>query len=132
MQRLLLILAQMLLASAAPAQMLPKSPTLLQILVAPDQYHGRQVQVLGYCRLEFEGFAIYLSKEDYTYGLGNMVWLKFEKDEDITPQRRKIEYCLVQGTYNAKDRGHMGLFIGAIENIKRYEPWPPYPVKRPK
>src|SRR5262245_20528668 len=125
-------LLALLIASAADAQPQEVSPTLLQLLATPAQYNGRQVEVLGYCRLEFEGLAIYLSKEDYTYGLGNMVWLDFQKQEDITPQRRKIEYCLVQGTYNAKDRGHMGLFIGAIENIKRYEPWPPYPVKRPK
>ena len=85
--------------------------------------------VTGYCRLDFEGFAIHLSKEDYKYDLGNRVWLDLQVAEDITPQRRKIEYCIVRGTYNAKYRGHMSLFEGTIENIKLLEPWPPDRVR---
>jgi hypothetical protein len=131
MPRLLVTLALMVV-SAAYAQFPQISPTLLQILTSPEQYHGRQVQVLGYCRLEFEALAIYLHKEDYTYSLGNMVWLEFSSLEDITPERQKIEYCLVQGTYNAKNRGHFGMFVGAIENIKRYEGWPPAPPRPSK
>jgi hypothetical protein len=37
---------------------------------------------------------------------------------------------LVTGTYNAKNRGHMGLFSGAIEHITRYAPWPPLPSRK--
>ena len=103
---------------------LTPSPTLLQLLADPARYHDRRVVVLGYCRLEFEGLAIYLHKEDYTQGLGNMVWLDLER-KDITPVRKQISYCLVAGTYSAKNRGHKGMFSGAIEQITRYESWPP-------
>jgi hypothetical protein len=123
-------LAVALLSLAGVAQ--SSEPNLLQLLANPEQYHGRNVVILGYCRLEFEGLAIYLHKEDYTYSLGNMVWLEFSSLEEITPERRKIGYCLVQGTYNAKNRGHLGMFFGAIENIKRYESWPPRPPRRSK
>lgn len=107
------------------------SPSLLQLLADPSRYHDRKVQVLGYCRLEFEGLAIFLHKEDYTYGLGNMVWLELDL-KDITFARRKITYCLVEGTYNAKNRGHLGMFSGAIEQITRYDAWPPTPPRRGK
>jgi hypothetical protein len=107
-------------------------PSLLQLLTDPARYDGRNVVVLGYCRLQFESLAIHLTKEDYTYSLGNMVWLDLSSLEEITPERRKIGHCLVQGTYNAKNRGHLGMFVGAIENIKRYEPWPPPPPRRSK
>ena len=99
------------------------SPTLLQLLADPAKYHNSKVVVLGYCRLEFEGKAIHLNKEDYVQGLGNMVWLEVAR-KDITPAREKITYCLVAGTYNAKNRGHKGMFSGAIEQITRYQSWP--------
>jgi hypothetical protein len=80
---------------------------------------------LGYCKIRFHFSAIFLHKEDYLYGLGNSVWLEFSSPEELTPERRKVEYCVVEGTYNASNRGHMGAFVGAIENIRRYESWPP-------
>lgn len=100
-------------------------PTLLRAIVSPSAFHGKHVLFTGYCRLEFEGKAIYLSKEDYQHGLGNMVWLEFDKSE-ITPAMTEIEYCLVEGTFSATNRGHMGVFSRAVENITRYESWPPW------
>ena len=125
MRRLLIFIYFSLFPVGVLADKEPDSqPTLLQLLVDPAKYHGRKVLVLGYCRLEFEGLAIYLHKEDYTHGLGNMVWLELDR-KGITPARAKITYCLVAGTYNGNNRGHFGLYSGAIEQITRYESWPP-------
>jgi hypothetical protein len=121
--RIALAKALLVLGGAAWSQ----EPRLLQLLTNPEQYDGRRVVVFGYCRIEFESSAIHLHKEDYLHGLGNMVWLDFSSFDDLSPERRKIDYCLVEGTYNAKNHGHMGMFVGAIENIKRYEAWPPRP-----
>ena len=127
---MLMCLSLLSLGVVAREELIP-SPSLLQLLVEPAKYHGRKVQVLGYCRLEFEGLAIHLHKEDYTHGLGNMMWLEFDL-KDITPAKTKITYCLVAGTYNANNRGHFGMFSGAIEQITRYEAWPPIPPRKRK
>ena len=106
---------------------------LLQLFTMPDAFNGKRVTVFGYCRLNFEGTAIYLYKEDFVYGLSNTVWLEMSP-KDITPERRAIQYCLVEGTYNSTNRGHMGQYSGAIEHVSRYEPLPPKPrpISRPK
>jgi hypothetical protein len=103
----------------------PLAPSLLQLLADPAKYHGRKVQVSGFCRLEYERLAIYLHKEDHAHHLGNAVWLNFQEAKDFTPKRRRIAYCLVEGVFSAANRGHMGVYPGAIEQISRYEPWPP-------
>jgi len=97
--------------------------TLLQLIASPQSFDGKRVLVFGYCRLEFEALAIYLNKEDYDYDLGNSVWLDMPMDE-ITPEKQAIEYCLVDGTFNRANRGHFGMFQGAIEGITRYESSP--------
>jgi len=70
-----------------------ETPTLLQVLVDPVKYDGRKVLVFGYCRLEFEGTAIYLHKEDRTFSLGNTVWLEFDLKE-ITPENSGLRIAL--------------------------------------
>jgi hypothetical protein len=104
-------------------------PSLLQLLADPARYHGQRVLVVGYCRLEVEGAAIYLHKEDYVRGLGNKLRLDIPMSE-ITPQKKRIKYCLVEGTLNAKEKGPVGGFAAAIQSITRYEHWPPYPPRR--
>lgn len=103
--------------------------SLLQLLSQPDVFNGKRVTVYGYCRLNFEATAIYLYKEDFIYGLSNSVWLEMSL-KDITPGRRAIRYCVVEGTYRSTNRGHMGQYSGAIEHISRYESWPPKPRVR--
>ena len=99
---------------------------LIRALASPDALHGKRVQFFGYCRLEFEALALYLSKEDYEYALGKSVWLDIPLD-GISPSMQKIEYCVVEGTFSASNHGHMGLHIGALERITLFESWPPRP-----
>jgi hypothetical protein len=129
MSRVLRHAALAALAAITTTDAFGVEPSLLQLLADPGRYDGRRVVVVGYCRLEVEGAAIYLHKEDYVRGLGNKLRLDIPISE-ITPQRKRIKYCLVEGTFNAKDTGQMGGFTGAIESITRYEPWPPYPPRR--
>ena len=90
--------------------------SILQLIATPQNFHGQSVQVLGYCRLELERTAIYLYKEDHLYGLSNTLWLEMPV-KDITPQRQAIRYCMVRGKFNSTNRGHGGLYGGAIEEI---------------
>lgn len=98
--------------------------SLIQLVAAPERFHGKYVRVIGFVRLEFEGNAIYLHHDDLTYGLTkNGLWLgvtdQIMKDHD----KYTDKYVLVEGTFNSQNHGHMGMNGGAIENIKRFQVW---------
>ena len=118
-----------LLVLAVPVSAGAREPSLLQLLADPSRYEGRKVLVTGYCRLEFQGTAIFLHKQDYTHTLAHHLWLVFPP-ASITAKIKNIDYCLVEGVFKPKNKGHMSLYRGAIENITRYEPWPPTPARK--
>jgi hypothetical protein len=43
---------------------------------------------------------------------------------DGTPEHG-MTYVLVEGRFNANERGHLGLWSGEIEAVTRIVPWPP-------
>lgn len=104
-----------------PAEQLP----LVRLVVSPEKYHGKRVRVIGFVRLEFEGNAVYTYKEDYQHGLiGNGAWINVPATLDAQGQKnRNMKYCLIEGTFDAKNRGHLGLWSGSIKNISRFEVW---------
>ncbi|MBI5874925.1 MAG: hypothetical protein HZB81_03620 [Deltaproteobacteria bacterium] len=107
----------------------PEAVSIVQLLANPEKYQGHLVMVTGFCRIEFEGNAIYLHQDDYTYGnTKNGIWLGIDRQE----VRFKFEkgHCLVVGRFDAKNQGHMGLFSGALNDIKRFESWPPQQPKQ--
>ena len=81
--------------------------------------HGLRVRLTGYCRIEFEGNAIYPSEADYrARRLDRAVWLSIGWPVDAAStaacdQRRVI----VDGTYNADHKGHYGMYQGSLEDV---------------
>jgi hypothetical protein len=69
---LLIVLTLLLFNAQGNAQ--DKSPiqsiTMVQLLGNPEKFDGIKIRLKGYCRVEFEGTAIYLNKEDYSTRLG--------------------------------------------------------------
>jgi len=57
--------------------------SMLRLIVTPEKYHNKTVQIIGYLNLEFEGNAIYFHKEDYENGSSrNGMWVsKFSSYE---------------------------------------------------
>jgi hypothetical protein len=105
------------------AQRGPSAVSLIQLIANPDKYQGKPVQVFGFMRLEHEGTAIYLHREDYENSLyKNGLWLT---NVDTAEHRRKhdLKWVLLEGTFDGKDHGHFGLWSGAIKDIKRVQVW---------
>ena len=114
-------LTVLVLTSSLPAAE-PTDVGMIQLLAQPEKYHGKFIRVQGFLRLEFEGNALYLHREDYAHGLtNNGVWV----DMLLSPEHMKLNmhYVLIEGVFNAKDRGHLGLWSGTIEKITRAIPW---------
>ena len=97
---------------------------MVQLLADPQKFHGKQVQVIGFAHFEFEGNAIYLSKEDYDYGLTkNGLWLSVAGKDGGDTRDLNNTYVIVEGTVNAEMQGHMGMWSGSIENITTLRRW---------
>jgi hypothetical protein len=96
------------------------------LVANPTEFHGKIVRVIGFCRLEFEGNALYLHREDFERGITrNAVWLSV--GWPVPKERRQLsdEYVLVEGTFNGEAQGHMGLFSGELRSLTRMERWAP-------
>jgi hypothetical protein len=104
----------------------PRDVSLVQVIANPSDFHRKAVRVTGFCRLEFEGNALYLHREDFERGIAkNAVWLRL--GWPVPESRRSLsdEYVLVEATFDADARGHFDLFSGELIDITRMERWPP-------
>ncbi|RYJ39676.1 hypothetical protein NU08_1345 [Flavobacterium anhuiense] len=100
--------------------------SLIRLISTPEKYDGKQIQVIGYLNLEFEGDAIYLHKEDFSKGISdNGFWVNFSKQisqkKNLNEYNKK--YVIIVGTFDMNSRGHMGMFGGTIKNITRLDLW---------
>ncbi len=96
--------------------------SLVQLIANPKDYHDKVVRVIGFVSLEFEGDAIYLHQDDYKHSVcKNGLWL--DASDDVRKKKADFDkkYVLVEGTFNAKKTGHMGLFSGSIQKISRFD-----------
>lgn len=116
------ILGFMLIGGVVNAQAIVHEVSMIQLISNPDKYDGQYVRVMGFLRLEFEGNGLYLHREDYEKSLyKNGVWVYVAETE--ANRKLNMKYVLIEGTFDSKDKGHMGLWGGAIKDIKRVDLW---------
>jgi hypothetical protein len=121
----LFMLLQLSFAAPAFAQESVEDVSLIALIANPGDYDGKRVRVHGFLNLEFEGNALYVGKDSFDAAIFDAVWI--ERPRSLgTAQARALSgrYALVEGTFNAKERGHMGAFAGSLERISRLERWP--------
>jgi hypothetical protein len=92
--------------------------SLVQLIAAPEKFEGRRVRVQGFCRFVFEEQSLYLHREDSdTFNAANAVWLATkERHENLNDT-----FVRVEGTFTTKDKGHLGVWPGALVRITRLE-----------
>jgi|GEM_PF-2254195 len=124
----LLILVAFLQIAAAPMPPKdaapPRDVSLIALIANPAAHDGELVRVTGFLNLEFEGSGLYTDRTAFdAMQTRDAVWI--EKPERLDEQRRLAltgRYALVEGRFNARNNGHMGLYSGAIEKVARLEP----------
>jgi hypothetical protein len=104
-------------------------PSLVELIARPELYDGRRVRVIGFINFEFEGDALFLSSEDWKHGVvTNSLWVEpppgFESDSGPARKQHNRRYVIIEGTFNARKRGHLGLGSGAIEHVTRLDSLP--------
>lgn len=99
--------------------------SLIQLIAQPEKFQGKQVRFIGFLRIEFEGNAIYLHREDFDHMIANnAVWVNIPRD--MTKRQRddvNMHYVICVGIFRADLHGHMGMFAGEITNVRRLEFW---------
>jgi hypothetical protein len=102
----------------------PLDVSLVRLIANPKDYDGKVVRVIGFVRLEFEGNGIYLHEDDYKHSLyKNGLWIRVTADMETRKTEFDRKYVLIEGTFDAKMTGHMGLWSGSIRNITRCQAW---------
>jgi hypothetical protein len=98
------------------------SVSLIALIANPAKYAGKKVQIIGFATLEFEGNAVYLSKEGAEIGdNASAIWLDLEGLSVSNPEKLNRQFVLIAGTFDAENRGHIGMFAGTIKSIFRLE-----------
>src|SRR5436190_13567225 len=99
--------------------------SIIQLIAHPNDYDSKVVRLTGFVRLEFEGTGVYLHEDDCRYHITkNGLWLKVSDEIMKNKREFNLKYVLLEGTFNAEDRGHMGAWNGSIEKITRFVTWP--------
>jgi hypothetical protein len=100
--------------------------SMLRLIVNPEKYHNKTVQIIGYLNLEFEGNAIYFHKEDYENGSSrNGMWVSFSDEISTKKDLKKYnkKYVIIVGKFDMNAKGHMSMFGGSLKNISRLDEW---------
>lgn len=103
----------------------PLSVSMLQLIATPDAFDRKYLRVQGFVRIEHEGTAIYLHREDAEHMLTkNGLWLAAgDSAPEVSKEAQvKDRYALIEGRFAATKKGHRGLWSGTIEDISRMEP----------
>lgn len=101
-----------------------KGVSLIRLIANPEMFDKRLIRVEGYLNIEFEGNALYLHREDYDLGITeNSIWVDIAKKDIVSPffQNCNKKYVLIEGVFDAKNKGHKGVFNGSITQITRLE-----------
>ena len=97
---------------------------MIQLLASPERYDRRPVRTIGFCRLEFEGTALYFHREDYEQGISKHgIWLDLGWPVPVKYADRKGKYVIVEGTFSASEHGHFHMYGGSIKDISRLDEW---------
>jgi hypothetical protein len=113
-------------ADEGPIMAYPNSdypPSIVQLLANPEKYHTKSVRVEGYLRVEFEGTAIYLSKESAEYFITcNGFWVSFDPNViKVDTKQFDKQFVLIEGTFNKDSYGHLSAWKGTIEKVSRLQ-----------
>jgi hypothetical protein len=97
----------------------PESVSLEQIVSTPDRFDGVLVRVSGVARVEFEGNALYLTRESFERrDHPGALWLNLGWPVSKEILLLNGEEVLVDARVDAADRGNMRAFAATLTDIQ--------------
>jgi hypothetical protein len=102
----------------------PKDVSMIQLIADPQRFDGQSVRAVGFLRLEFEGNAVYLHREDYEKAiLQNGIWIDLTDEQLRSSAKLNNGYVLVEGVFSASKKGHLGIWPGSLQRVSRLSNW---------
>lgn len=102
----------------------PETVELARLLAEPGAWDGKYVRVGGVVRFEFEANALYVDQPAHDdRDLSRSVWLGVNL-EMLEPSPIQLNALngrgvLIDGTFDADDQGHAGLYPAALNDTTR-------------
>lgn len=95
---------------------------LEKLLETPRTFHGKAVRIEGLLRLEFEGTALWVNRQEMREGrCDRALWIDLPPVGMGPPkelERFHDKRVALTGTLATDKRGHLGLFAGSLYNVK--------------
>ena len=109
-----------------PTGEFPLSVSILQLIATPEKFDGKSIRVVGFLRVELEGDALYLHKEDYDHHIyKNSLWVDLDPTTREDAVGLNMQYVYLIGTFDARNKGHRSMMSGSLHQIKGLMAWPP-------
>lgn len=90
--------------------------SLMQLIVTPEKYAGKTIEVVGFVCFGFESDVIAFHKEDAEVSNeANSLWLTIKDDDANKFSKFSNSYARVIGAFHPEQKGHMGMYPGAIQ-----------------
>ncbi|WP_078118585.1 YgdI/YgdR family lipoprotein [Thiosocius teredinicola] len=88
--------------------------TVAQLVITPERYHGKKVQVYGKLSVKYEAYGVLSGEHE--------VWVKLTDE-----QKRRFESLdgkkgFVSGVFDGFGTGHLGMWGGTIQDVTRFGP----------
>lgn len=101
-----------------PARGQVPTHSLVQLIADPDKFHGLIVRFHGVVSLRDGNVGVYLTKEHHAHHVTTMgVWLEIAEEKREGLKLIEGRYCIIEGEFNAKDKGNYGAWPGTISKI---------------
>jgi len=86
---------------------------------------GRRYTIEGWCRIEFEGTALYPTRDARATGFPRGLWLKL--GWPVAERLRQLDgkRVLVEARFDPTENGHLGGYAGTLTDITVLELAPP-------
>ena len=92
--------------------------SLYELLANPAPFQGHRVRVIGFAHFEREGNGLYPHREDWERHIArNGLWL----DPPARSDSLSDHYVIVEARFDAKARGHLGMWSGTLDSVTRLE-----------
>lgn len=103
----------------------PVDVSIIQLISTPERYERKVVRLIAFLRIEFEGHALYMHREDYEQGITrNGIWIELPSQSVARSKPLDQSYIIAVGTFDSTNKGHMGLWSGSLSHVSRLDKWP--------
>jgi hypothetical protein len=100
------------------------SVSLLQLIVAPENYDGKLIGVIGFLSMGREGDLLFAHQEDERHViLGNAVQVHETKQMHQDIEKLDNKYVKITGTFHANNRERIPFFSGAVTEVRSCDLW---------